>query len=891
MVVYLVQDVAWMLVLGVMQCLHVRLWRDQLRAGQVATGLLFGVVCVVGMMESYAPLPGIAIDGSSVAMGIVGLFGGGLAATVAVAVVIGYRLWLGSPQVALMVTMLLTSVGLGLLYRYALRRRWAHMDVPSLLVFGLVLQTSRIAILALSPIPTDNLLFNALGLVLVFTPATLLLAMVLQEGQRRDALDVALRESENRFRTLIKDIPGVSVQAYAPDGTTRYWNKASESLYGFTAEEAIGRNLRDLIIPPHMREGVRQAMENMFATHEAIPAGELVLRHKDGSSVPVFSSHAFVQAPGRSPEMFCVDIDLSARYRAEAELSIAATAFEAQEGVLVTDPEHRILRVNKAFTQSLGYSDAEALGKTLALLKSERDSDVYFSAIQRALQRNGKWAGEIWSKRKSGEVFPQWVNINAVYGAGGEVSYFVATLSDITLRKVAEEQIRQLAFFDPLTELPNRRLLMDRLQRALTSSERTKHTGALLFIDLDNFKTLNDTRGHDQGDQLLRQAAQRLSGCIRECDTVARLGGDEFLVVLENLDTGFEMAAADVRTVGEKIVSALNQPYQLGDFDFNSTASVGVALFSGMSLSVDELLKQADLAMYQAKAAGRNGLRFFDPAMQALVNARAALEVDLRLAIAHQDFELHYQPQVDGQGRVTGAEALLRWPHAVRGMVSPVSFIPLAEETGHILSLGRWVLETACQQLVAWAHHPLLANLVLAVNVSARQFREADFAESVLALLASTGANPQRLKLELTESMLIDNLEDMVAKMVALQTVGIGLSLDDFGTGYSSLSYLKRLPLDQLKIDQSFVRDVLTDPSDAAIARTVVALAHNLGLGVMAEGVETLAQKEFLAQCGCHAYQGYLFSRALPAEQFTEFVKISEMKLGSSAYIASARSS
>ncbi|BDT68676.1 hypothetical protein os1_28620 [Comamonadaceae bacterium OS-1] len=876
MVVYLAQDVAWMLVLGVVQCLHVRLWHDQRRAGQVATGLLFGVVCVLGMADPYVPLPGITVDGGSVVMGILGLFGGLLSASVAMVVVAGYHLWRGSPHVAMVFAALLVSVGLGLLYRRAVVRRRASVDVPSLMVFGLVLQLCQIGFLALSPLEPRAIASIATALILVFTPATLLLALVLQEGQRRDALDVALRESETRFRTLIKDIPGVSVQAYAPDGTTRYWNKASERLYGFTAEEAIGRNLRDLIIPPPMREGVRQAMEHMFATREAIPAGELVLQHKDGSGVPVFSSHAFVQAPGRPAEMFCVDIDLSVRYRVEAELAIAATAFEAQEGVLVTDPEQRILRVNKAFTQSLGYSDAEALGKTLALLKSDRDTDVYFIGIQQALRRTGKWAGEIWSRRKNGEVFPQWVNINAVYDAAGEVSYFVATLSDITLRKAAEDQIRQLAFFDPLTELPNRRLLMDRLQRALTSSERNKRTGALLFIDLDNFKTLNDTRGHDKGDLLLRQAAQRLSACIRDCDTVARLGGDEFLVVLENLDSSAAAAAADVRAVGEKIVTALNQPYQLGDFDFNSTASVGVALYSGLSLSMDELLKQADLAMYQAKAAGRNGLRFFDPAMQAVVNARAALESDLRLAISQRQFDLYYQPQLDGQGRITGAEALLRWPHPVRGMVSPASFIPLAEDTGHILPLGHWVLETACKQLVQWAQQPQLAELVLAVNVSARQFREPHFVDGVLALLSATGANPKRLKLELTESMLIDNLEEMVGKMAALRAEGIGLSLDDFGTGYSSLSYLKRLPLDQLKIDQSFVRDVLTDPSDAAIARTVVALAQNLGLGVMAEGVETLAQKEFLAQCGCHAYQGFLFSRALPAAQFVEFVQRSE---------------
>ncbi len=872
MIGYLAQDVAWLLVLGAVQSLHARLWLNQPRTGQVVTGLLFGLVCVLGLSDPYIPLSDITLDGSSVMMGILGLFGGALPAAVALVIVGGFRFVEGAPHTLVVLIVLLGSAVLGLLFRYAIERGRAKSNVQSLLLFGLVLQLFRMAFFALSPIEIPNFFLVATTLILVFTPATLLLALLLKEGQRRDALDVALRESEARFRMLVKDIPGVSVQAYGRDGTTLYWNKASESLYGFTAEEAIGRNLRDLIIPPPMREGVREAMEAMFSTHDAIPSGELVLQHKDGSPVPVFSSHAFLQTPGRPAELFCVDIDLSARYRAEAELSIAATAFEAQEGVVVTDPEQRILRVNKAFAESLGYTAADVRGRPLSILIVEPDTKVPFSDIQQALKDSGKWVGEIWSQRKNGTQFPQWININAVHDAAGGIIYFVVTLSDITQRKADEEQIRQLAFFDPLTDLPNRRLLMDRLQHALNTSERTGRTGALLFIDLDNFKALNDTRGHDQGDQLLRQSGKRLSGCVRDCDTVARLGGDEFLVMLENLDESLESAAANARAVGEKIVAALNQTYQLGDFDFHSTASVGVAMYSGMSLSIDELLKQADLAMYQAKTAGRNRLRFFDPSMQAVVNARASLERDMSLAIAQQQFELYYQPQVDQRGRVIGAEALLRWPHPQRGMVSPASFIPLAEETGHILPLGQWVLETACRQLVAWSQHPLLEQIVVAVNVSARQFREATFVDSLLAVVVATGVNPQRLKLELTESMLIESLDELVCKMTALREQGIGLSLDDFGTGYSSLSYLRRLPLDQLKIDQSFVRDVLTDTSDAAIARTVVALAQNLDLVVIAEGVETLEQKEFLAQCGCYVYQGFLFSRAVPAPQFAEFV-------------------
>ena len=514
----------------------------------------------------------------------------------------------------------------------------------------------------------------------------------------------------------------------------------------------------------------------------------------------------------------------------------------------------------------------------IALGSSNASSRVY-ADIHQQLQRSGQWAGEIWSRRQSGEVFPQWMNITAVMNEHKQVSHYVATLTDITQRKAAEEQIRQLAFFDPLTGLPNRRLLMDRLHRALAVSERNKSSGAVLFIDLDHFKTINDTLGHEKGDLLLQQVAKRLAGSIREGDTVARLGGDEFVVMLEELDTAREIAADEAKSVGEKILTLLNQPYRLIDFDFHSTSSIGVALYSGQSVPMDDLLKQADLAMYQAKSAGRNSMRFFDPAMQALVNTRAKLESDLREGILRGQFILYYQPQVDAFNHVTGAEALLRWLHPGRGMVSPADFIPLAEETGQILPLGNWVLETACAQLLAWAQQPVHAHLMLAVNVSARQFREPDFAHYLLGLLDYTGANPKKLKLELTESVLADNLEDIVTKMTALRERGVSFSLDDFGTGYSSLSYLKRLPLDQLKIDQSFVRDVLIDPNDAAIAKTVVALAQSLGLTVIAEGVETEAQRDFLARHGCHAYQGYLFSRPLPIEEFEQFLTTSSGRI------------
>jgi len=450
-------------------------------------------------------------------------------------------------------------------------------------------------------------------------------------------------------------------------------------------------------------------------------------------------------------------------------------------------------------------------------------------------------------------------------------------------RRKAEKKIQQLAFFDQLTKLPNRILLLDRLKQAMKASLRNGSHGAILFIDLDNFKTLNDTLGHDMGDLLLNQVARRLNGCVRAGDTVARLGGDEFVVMLTGLHGQADEAARQVDSVGSKILQELSLPYRLNQVSHRSTSSIGATLFLGNLSTIDDLLKQADLAMYKSKAVGRNALRFFDPAMEVTMLERAALESDLREAIVCQQLLLHYQPQIDRDGRLTGVEALVRWRHPLRGLVPPADFIPLAEEIGLIVPLGLWVLETACQQLLAWAGRADTRHLTIAVNVSVRQFSQDDFVEQVLRTLARSGADPHRLKLELTESLLVSDVGSVIAKMSALKARGVGFSLDDFGTGYSSLAYLQRLPLDQLKIDQSFVRDVADDASGASIARTIIALAQSLHIDVIAEGVETGAQRDFLARSGCHAYQGYFFSRPLPLHELEQFV------LSSAAPAAGAR--
>ena len=464
---------------------------------------------------------------------------------------------------------------------------------------------------------------------------------------------------------------------------------------------------------------------------------------------------------------------------------------------------------------------------------------------------------------------PYWMSLSGapMFDADGKFLGYRGIGKNITERKRAEERIEKLAFYDALTGLPNRRLLVDRLQYALAAMGRDKTPGALLFIDLDNFKDLNDSRGHDVGDMLLQEVAQRLLACVRETDTVARLGGDEFVVMVQHLDGDVAQATARVEQVGRKVLETLNRVYLLGALEHHSTPSIGVAMFSEQHQSVDELLKQADLAMYEAKAAGRNTMRFFDPAMQQLVAQRTAVEAELRQALARRELLLHYQPVVNARGAMVGVEALVRWMHPQRGLVPPFQFIPVAEQTGLIVPLGAFVLETACAQLAAWARQRHTAALTIAVNVSARQFRDADFVGHLCALLERTGANPRCLKLELTESLLLNDRDEAIRTMTELGALGVKFSLDDFGTGYSSLSYLKVLPLEQLKIDQSFVRDILSDANDAAIARTVLALGHSMGLNVVAEGVETAGQRDFLLENGCTLFQGYFFGRPVPLEE------------------------
>jgi diguanylate cyclase (GGDEF)-like protein/PAS domain S-box-containing protein len=677
------------------------------------------------------------------------------------------------------------------------------------------------------------------------------------------------RESNKNLALLRNASDGIHI--LASDGNIIEVSDAFCAMMGFGRDELMGTNVSQFDCESSGAEGA-QALRRLAAKQSRYQF-ETSYRRKDGSIFDVEISGVPIEIDG-APALFHSARDVTERKKSESEVRIAATAFASQEGMLITDARGTILRVNNAFTAITGYGADEIIGKNPRVLSSGRQNADFYAAMWKSILGTGTWKGEIWNRRKNGEIYPEHLTITAVKDANGDTTNYVAALTDITPQKESEQEIKHLAFYDHLTGLPNRRLLMDRLQQAFASSARSGKRGALLLIDLDSFKTINDTLGHVIGDQLLQLVAQRLTACVREGDSVARLGGDEFVVLLRDLSGNSSEAAAQTEGICEKLLSGLRKPYPLAAQEYPNTASIGAALFKGRQQSIENLLKQADIAMYQAKSAGRNNLQFFDPRMQEVINARASLGGELRTALERKEFHLYYQVQVDGARRPSGTEALLRWVHPERGVVSPTEFISLAEETGLILPLGQWVLETACAQLKAWEANPLTRDLALCVNVSARQFRQANFVTQVQAIIRNQAILPNLLKLELTESMLLENIEDTIATMIDLKRIGVRFSLDDFGTGYSSLQYLKRLPLDQLKIDKSFVRDLANESSDKVIVHTIIAMAQSLNLDVIAEGVETEEQWRFLQNSGCRHYQGYLFGRPVPLLKFEALLAV-----------------
>ena len=683
------------------------------------------------------------------------------------------------------------------------------------------------------------------------------------------------REQENkRFREIAeRAVYGIAIADL--DRRLVYVNLFLAEIHGYQAEDLIGRDISVF----HSTEQLAEVDKTIRLLHEKGHFAPQEIWHvdHDGTSFPMLMSGVLLRDEHGEPEYLAASsVDITERKQAEEALKESETflnvVLESMPlPVFHIDTEGRYTGVNKAFETFFGQPRSELVGRSVFDIHPPDLAEIYHAQDRELLNEIGTQSYESQAKNSRGEIRDVVFHKATLTNFSGEITGLVGALVDVTERKQADAEIHRLAYYDLLTNLPNRRLLQDRLRHAMAVARRSSSLGALVFLDIDDFKALNDTRGHDAGDQLLVKIAGRICSVARETDTIARLGGDEFVVMLEDLSADREKAAIAIRQVGEKIRLEIACPYEITGGEFHCTASLGIALFNGHEESVDTLLKQADLAMYKAKDEGRNVLRFFDPAMQTTLDERIDLERDLRLALELGQFTPFYQAQVDRDGRVRGAEVLLRWQHPERGMVSPAEFIPLAEATGLILPIGHWVLESACRQIAHWSSQQGMQHVRLAVNVSAREFRQPDFVDQVKQVLSETDADPARLRLELTESMVLEDVGGTFEKMQALKQLGIGFALDDFGTGHSSLAYLTRLPLDTLKIDSSFVFNLPDSHNDAVVAQTIISMARSLGLNVIAEGVETEAQRDFLDLNHCHVYQGYLFSRPVSLKEFEKF--------------------
>jgi len=645
--------------------------------------------------------------------------------------------------------------------------------------------------------------------------------------------------------------------------------------FGYRPEDIVPTfdYLKQLIHPEDLHNVVNELNFHLDGgTH--LCEHEYRLRHRSGAYVDTRCKGKVIERNqnGYALRMVGVNIDITAIKKAESDLRLAAVVFDEGEAVVITDKTGTIIRVNPAFTRTTGYSAAEVIGCKPSLLKSDRHDEQFYQELWDTLLTRGRWQGEIWNKRKNGEIYPEWETITTLREPDGEITHFIACFIDITERKEAEARINYLAHYDELTGLYNRALFHDYLSKSIARSKRTAYSGALIFIDIDRFKSVNDTYGHTIGNELLTQVAKLIVQNIRTEDTAARLCGDEFIILLENLDRDKDKATEVVNKLALKISNAFSKPIVLKQHEILISLSIGVCVFDGHSSTANELIKQADMALYSAKHKGRNSIQLFEPGMEETARQRIEIENGLRFALLNKEFELFFQPQMDiANGKIIGAESLLRWKHSQKGFISPAKFIPVAEDSGLILPLGAWVLEACFKQIRSWEKSGLFQGLkTLSVNISAIQFNQTDFVGTVLDMVTATEIDPRHLEIEITEGALITHVEETRNKLEAIKKAGIRIAIDDFGTGYSSLAYLKRFPIDVLKIDQSFVRDISTNSNDAVIIKTIIGMAKNLGLHVIAEGVETEAQLEFLRDEGCTAYQGFLFSPAIDADLFRQ---------------------
>lgn len=864
MLLSIIEQAVLLLALGWLLSVNVRKGAYHPRLLVLTSGFWFGLIAIVCMLMPFTVAPGVLLDARNGVLFVAGLFAGPVSAALAALLAGLFRVWLGGEGVVPGIINIVLSLLLGLGVRHAVDRGWMQLRLIPVLPAVVALHLAVLGAIGLmmSPELRPQLLHLAWPFLLVMVPLTLILVQILKDAEQRRREQQALRESESRLRAITSALPDLmfvmdedgrylEVVAsnpdllYAADGqvvgktvTELFEQEQAEAFLGFI-RRALGSQTGSSLIYQLDTQGGRRTFESLARAME----------------VPFAHRRAVV----------ILTRDITQRVKNETELRIAAVAFETVQGMLVTDEHNRILRVNQAFTDITGYTPEEVIGHTPAIFSSGQHGPEFYRQMWQSITQRGHWQGEIYNKRKSGHLYPQWLSISAVRDGEGRISHYVASISDITQRKKDAEQINHLAFYDALTGLPNRRLLAERISQVQAAGHRGGTLGALIFIDLDNFKDINDLWGLPVGDQLLQQAAQRLNKAVRETDTVARLGGDEFVVLLGELSSEPGQAATRLEHLAHKLLSVLEQPYVHESHILRGSASMGLVTLADHSLSADELLQQAELAMYEAKSAGKGKIRFFDPEMQDAVAERLRLEEDIIRGMEAREFCVYFQPQVDHDKGIIGAEALVRWRHPQRGVLAPGAFIRVADEAGLMNRIDSIVLQRACEQIASWSRLPAFADFTVSINVSAAQLYQPGFIDDVLEVIKLTGADPARIKLELTESMLLNDMPKAIERMRILKSHGIRFAIDDFGTGYSSLHYLQQLPLDQLKIDQSFVRVLPEDENSLSIIQAITAMARSLKLEVIAEGVENQAQRALLHANGCSLYQGYLFSRPEPA--------------------------
>ncbi len=698
--------------------------------------------------------------------------------------------------------------------------------------------------------------------------------------QQVDSLQVELLDTHSQLeqeRHLFDMGPAIIFRwENASEWPVEYVSNNIESILGHQVEDLVSHKLKfSTLIHPDDIDRVTGAVNNFYKEDEEFFEVEYRLRDSDGIYHWLFQHAKLVNDRKTGKALFLgYLLDITDRKRGEAELNLAATAMESSVAIAITNSNGIILRVNKAFTDITEYRAEEVTGKNIRILNSGRHSKAFSKRLWRTLLMDGYWEGEIWSKKKGGEIFPEWISITAVKDSDDVVNHYVATFQDISERKLVEERIEQLAYYDPLTDLPNRRLYFDRLTQELAHARRQSNYGAVMFVDLDRFKQINDTLGHAVGDMVLVETARRLVRILREGDTASRLGGDEFVVLIPGLGTEVDVAYLNARKVAEKLARELALPFDLPSRELIVTASIGIILFPDNQNSAEDVMRQADMAMYQAKESGRNNFYFYRPSLQQEIEDRYELEQQLSLALKGRQFILYYQPKIDVGGKVFGAEALLRWDHPERGIILPGDFIPVAEGTQLIVPISEQVVQMAANDLNSWCEKKLIDDtFVLSINISASHFSRSDFEKSIVGNLVAKGADLSRIELELTEGVVIKDFDKTIEKMSALANLGIRFSIDDFGTGYSSLQYLHRLPINALKIDLAFVKEVVNDKGSQIITKTIISMGRNLGLELIAEGVENNKQRLFLEANGCYQYQGYLFSRPLSESNFRKFMR------------------